>query len=252
MTDQEKQLIGDVFGIKPVAESSLVVTKATVDGVSAFLSRICLPAAEEFGFLIQDHIRNWRTRNAASVVTMAEEKLRQVPGSEHSGCSPRIALEVVEKGSWAEDAALQEMWAGLLASGCTEGADDDSNLIFINRLSAMTRIQVAIMKYACQNCRKITGLGGLAAPSERLFASIKTLVEITSEEDIQRLDREIDDMREAGLLHSEAGIDFVDSSEQAIAIADVLANITPNSLALHMFVRCEGSRNTPAQFFGLE
>lgn len=47
----------DVLGIKPVAEAVNTVTKGTVEGASAFLSRICLPAAEEFGFLLQDKVR---------------------------------------------------------------------------------------------------------------------------------------------------------------------------------------------------
>lgn len=49
MSEDNKSL--DVLGVKPIADSVNTVTKGTVDGASAFLSRICLPAAEEFGLL---------------------------------------------------------------------------------------------------------------------------------------------------------------------------------------------------------
>ncbi len=53
----------DVLGIKPFGESVSTIVKGGVDGAGAFLSRICLPAAEEYGFYLQDQIRSRRSKN---------------------------------------------------------------------------------------------------------------------------------------------------------------------------------------------
>lgn len=58
----------DVFGLAPFGESLHTLTKAAVDGAAAFLGRICLLAAEEFGLLLRDKISRWRAANAVAVV----------------------------------------------------------------------------------------------------------------------------------------------------------------------------------------
>ena len=54
----------DILGIKPVADSVNRLTRAAVDGASAFLSRICLPAAEELDYCFA--IR-WRVGERATL-----------------------------------------------------------------------------------------------------------------------------------------------------------------------------------------
>jgi hypothetical protein len=50
--DNSKSL--DILGIKPIADAVNTVTRDAVEGAAAFLSRICLPAAEEYGLLLPD------------------------------------------------------------------------------------------------------------------------------------------------------------------------------------------------------
>jgi hypothetical protein len=50
-------------GLKPFGEATKILAQGTVDGASAFLSRICLPAAEEFGIVLKDQVRHWRNQN---------------------------------------------------------------------------------------------------------------------------------------------------------------------------------------------
>ena len=54
----------DVLGLAPYGEAVKVIAQGVVDGAGAFLSRICLPAAEEFGLAWRDRIAGWRQRNA--------------------------------------------------------------------------------------------------------------------------------------------------------------------------------------------
>lgn len=106
----------DVLGIKPVADAFSHVTKATVDGASAFLSRICLPAAEEFVLLVQDVVRAWRAKNAVRVVAAAQAHAEKYFPNQEIHAYPRLVAEVLEHGSWSDDETLQQLWGGLLAS----------------------------------------------------------------------------------------------------------------------------------------
>jgi hypothetical protein len=78
MTDETK-IISDILGIKPIAEAVNTLTKASVDGTAAFLGRICLPAAEEFGYLLQDKVRAYRAGNVTKIAAKAEAKLAEHP-----------------------------------------------------------------------------------------------------------------------------------------------------------------------------
>jgi hypothetical protein len=110
----------DVLGIRPVGKAVEKVTAGAVDGAGAFLSRICLPAAEEFGLLLRDRVHNWRTQNLLAITQKAEQNLQSSGDGVHA--SPRLVNRFLEEGSWVEDSEVQEMWAGLLSSSCTKGA----------------------------------------------------------------------------------------------------------------------------------
>ena len=52
----EEQGKRDLFGLAAYGETLNTLAKGVVDGAGAFLSRICLPAAEEFGLLLRDKV----------------------------------------------------------------------------------------------------------------------------------------------------------------------------------------------------
>jgi hypothetical protein len=229
----------DILGLKPVADSLSKVTTAVVDGSSAFLSRICLPAAEEYGLLLKDKVGAWRAANIASITKRAEVKLEQLGASDNVHAHPRIVSSIIESGAWIEDPIVQDYWAGLLTSSCTDNGDDDSNLIFVNLLSSLTKLQARLLDYACKTAGKTVVANGLIQ-AKYLSVDVDKLVEITGECDIHRLDRELDHLRELGLIHG--------GFEPYCTGAD----ISPLALALHMYVRCNGSRQSPIEFFDSE
>lgn len=238
MKDEQKSL--DILGVKPVAESINKVTSATVDGAAAFLGRICLPAAEEFGLLLRDRVRNWRAANVAAIAARAEDRLNQADASSSVHAHPRLVSGILEVGSWVDDAVVQDLWAGLLSSSCTEAGDDDSNLIFVNLLADLTKLQARLLKHLCENAPKSVASNGLIQ-SQPTTVQLANLTEITGESDIHRLDREIDHLRQAGLVHG--GFEaFSVSTDPWLA---------PTTIALHMYVRCQGSRSSPTDFFGI-
>lgn len=234
MTDK---MGGDWLGIRPYGETVKVVTEAAVSGANAFLSRICLPAAEEFGLLLKDKVSSWRCANALKIVQKSEHKLSAATSGLHA--HPRIVTAVIEHGSWAQEDPIQDMWAGLLASACTSDGGDDGNLIFVNILSQLTSAEVKILNFACVDATKKTSFAGWLT-AENFLVSIEKLENVSGVHDFQRLDRELDHMVSLDLI---AG-GFPPNSTHV--------NMKPRSLALQMYVRCQGYRGSPIDFFQIE
>ncbi len=235
--DDSKSL--DIFGLKPYADSVKVVTQAAVDGAAAFLSRICLPAAEEFGLLLKDKVSLWRAANTVSIVAKAESKLNSLPNAERKHAHPRLIAAVIEYGSWIDDNKIQEMWAGLLASSCTEGDLDDSNLLFINLLAQMTRPQAYILSYVCEKADKGVSETGFISTFDNIAIILPELQRITDVSDVYRLDREMDYLCTIGLINGGFNLD------------STTAYIHPTPLAFHLYVRCQGYIGSPTEYFGL-
>ena len=238
MTESESRSL-DVLGIKPVAEAISHATRASIDGASAFLGRICLPAAEEFGLLLQDEVRAWRAKNAFAVVTEAQERFLKYQTNPLAHAHPRLVAAVLDHGSWSDDAALQQMWGGLLASSCSQDGGDDSNLIFINLMSQLTSLQVRVLAYGCEKAEKHVSPTGLIMPKSELMVDIPTLKSIAITDDVHRLDRELDHLRELGLIN----VGF----QPNLPTVDV----SPSALGLNLFVRCQGYTGSAVDFFGL-
>jgi hypothetical protein len=152
---------------------------------------------------------------------------------------PRIIHKILEQASWTDDPAVQALWAGLFVSSCTEDGEDDSNLIFINLLTDMTRLQAKVIKYACENCSKHEH-GYLLIPTQCII-KIEEFHELFGEKDFQRINRELDKLRAIGLLDLTAS--GIDRFRQEII------SLAPTELALHMYIRCSGSRESPVEFF---
>lgn len=139
--------------MKPIAAAFEKVVGATVDGATAFLSRICLPVAEEYGLLLKDRVAQWRAQNAARTLKAAEAMAPEGEVAAH----PRVVHKVLEACSWCESEVLQQMYAGLLASACTHEGPDESNVIFIDILSKLTSTQARVFEYICLARHKVDG-----------------------------------------------------------------------------------------------
>lgn len=236
----EKAGIGDLMGIAPVARSVERVTDSVVGGLEALLGRVCLPAAEEFGLLLRDKVSGWRQQNVLSTVAKARPLL-EVAASQNRHAPPRLIMEALNHASWVESGEVQEMWAGLLASSCTADAADDSNWIFINLLAQLTAMQAHILKVACETAPKVLQPNMLIT-AEELYRTGNELVALTECTDVQRIDRELDHLRVLGLIH----VGFEGDIEN-----ELVADIRPTPLALHLYVRARGSLKSPIEYFGL-
>jgi hypothetical protein len=237
----EKGDIGarDLFGIAPVARAVERVTDSVLSGAEATLGRICLPAAEELGLLFRDKVSAWRQRNVLSTVTKAQPAL-DAAAAKNCRASPRLIMESLNQASWTDREEVQAMWAGLLVSSCTESGIDDSNWIFINLLSQLTTLQVSILNAACESATKVVTIGRLIA-AKMIRQSQEELIALCACKDLQRIDRELDHLRALGLI--EGGI--LPNSEISFA------EFCPTALALHLYVRAQGSAKSPSEYFHL-
>jgi hypothetical protein len=217
-----------------------IATQGLVGALGAFLSRICLPAAEEYGLLLQDRVRTWRGENAAKTLLRAKNQLESLPDGNRVGAHPRLAHAIIDESSWTDNDEMQALWAGLLVSACTEGGRDESNKIFVDILAKLTGPQVRVLQYACAHAEKRRTASGLIMARE-LAVGLDLLREVAGTDEVHQLDRDLDHMRGLNLLEQMGGFNPDDST--------MTANLTPTALALNLYVRCQGVRLAAVDFF---
>jgi hypothetical protein len=187
---------------------------------------------------MHERIETWRAQNARNILDKARRKAGDGAGIDLDRAHPRLMYILLDQGSWHDQDSIQDMWAGLLASSCAGDAHDESNLIFINLLGGMTVNEIAMFNYACNVANKIASSEGLII-ADVLHCDLYLLGRIAGVEDLFSLDRELDHMRMLGLFPY--GMDSVEDN--------LVADITPSTLALHMYVRCLGHAGSPVEYF---
>lgn len=244
MADNQEPNKTDMFGIAAYGEALNTLAKGAVDGSGAFLSRICLPAAEEYGLLLKDKVSAWRANNAL-LLTQNAEKILSASNRDNVHAHPRLVMKILTEGSWIDDDQVRLMWSGLLASSCTEDGKDESNIIFLNIMSQMTALQARVIAYACTNSSIVLDEYGL------LFAnlddvSLDEIYKITECLDLHRIDRELDHLRSMELIGGTTlGGGGIHSSAGTV-------DITPTALTLHFNARCNGVIDTVENFYSVD
>jgi hypothetical protein len=197
-----------------------------------------LLSGSQKGGCMYERIESWRAQNARQILDKARRRAGQGLDIDLERAHPRLMYILLDLGSWHDRDSVQEMWAGLLASSCAGDVRDESNLIFINLLGAMTLNEIAMFNHACNVANKIVSPEGLII-ADQLLCELYPLGIIAGITELSSLDRELDHMRMLGLFPY--GMDSV----QDVLVAD----ITPSTLALHMYARCQGHPGSPADYF---
>lgn len=236
----------DIFGIRPLGEATKSIVDSTLSGVRSFLSAVCLPACEELGRMFQDGIRSWRLNNIIRVLEKSAGKLDFYDNQLQLKANPKVALSIIENASLVDDNTLQEWWAGLFASACTDNGSDDQNLIFVNLLKDLTSFEVKVLSYCCANCRKNIYPNKLIIANEDFRVSLEVIIRITGVTDVRRIDRELDHMISLGLFSS----GMLNASGIIIDDQEMVARLTPSALALNLYYKANTVTMTPEEFWG--
>jgi hypothetical protein len=208
----------------------------------AFLSRLAPAVSREIRQLLHEGLSNIRLEMAIDVILTAEKMLESKPEADKMHAFPQIVVRVVEDSSWSDDDVVKRFWAGLLVSSCTPLGEDESNLCFLDMMSQLSSIHARLLAGACTRAPKmISGPGRVT--SRAIACSASDLMKISGSHDLIRIDRDLDHMAELGLIGPREKSSFFSP------ISD--AKITPTSLGLELFARCNGHRGTPQGFYGL-
>ena len=156
--------------------------------------------------------------------------------------SPRLAYVAIEEASWIDDDQIQDLWSGLLASSTSPHGHSDENLIFMNLLKQLSSLEVKMLRFSVEQAPKYASPHGLIL-SQLLIVPINKLPGLFGIQDLQRLDRGLDHLRELGLI----GFGLVSGIDAHSNTAD----LTPSPLAMHFYVRAQGSRLSPAAYWNL-
>jgi len=226
----------DLLGIQPIGKAVNTTVEKLFQGIEGFLKSVCVPASEELGLMFRDKIQYWRLKNILQIIEKSKGKL--IFQNEQLQIHPRVALGIIDNSSLVDDEELQEMWAGLFAASCTKSGQNDENLIFVNLLKQLTVAQAKILKQSCISVRKVLYEDGLIGSSECLKTDFYSLMLISEIKELHRLDRELDYLRHLDLLWSESGFDD-----------NGIADITPTSLALNLYVKCQGHNTDPRLYW---
>jgi hypothetical protein len=213
------------------SEPNSVLDLARLAKAFAFLSRICPDAADEVMHLIHGGLTKSRMANAAEILLRAEALLPRDSDDSRLFASSRIVTKILEDGSWAEEDWVQQMWAGLLTTSCSNEGPDESDKFFVDLFSKLAAVHVRIFRYACVRATNIISIAGQLS-LEPVVCTREEIMEITGSRELLGIERDIQHLRELGLLE--------ETAKSAPSSDHYEANITPSSVGVHLYARCKG------------
>lgn len=214
-------------------DADALVTEFRVQKALAFVRTVCPAAEERARELFRKEFSNVRVASALEILFKAEELLERDSHSSPLQASPEVVTRILECGSWGDAGWIRELWAGLLATSCTEEGQDESNLVFVELLSKLAPIHARILAAACAKATKEVP-ESVPAESFPLYCSADEMTQITGSTDLTKIHRSIAHLSDLGLLERSARSSFVAQSERA--------KTTPTSFGLQMYARCLGYR----------
>jgi hypothetical protein len=205
-----------------------------------FLSKICPSASHEIELLFSEGLSNIQIANVVEIALRAEQ-IRALDSDRHRSIAPEnLVLPIIKHGSWAEVSQAQQLWAGLLASSCTLEGRDQSNSKFLKVLCHIATIHARIFVAACTRATKVVSASGTVSALP-LICTAEEMSEIAEAHDLMKIDRNLLQLFDLGLLPERVKSSFFSFSEDA--------DITPTPFALELFARCSGHRGATQDFY---
>lgn len=127
--------------------SGALIKGGIEQGVSAakgLLEKLCGPAFEELGSLLQDRARVYRLKNQLRMLGKVQAMLQEA-GTDVHAVPLRALLPLLEGAALEDDEGLSDKWAGLLASAASSGEGESTHPSFPRILSEITPQEAIIL-----------------------------------------------------------------------------------------------------------
>ena len=130
---------------KTIEEGAKNTLGKLADGISSFLGSICMPAAEEFGLYLRDRVAIFRITNLHRVISKTQKKIADHQNEISHNISPKLLKSILDESSWADDDAVQELWAGLLSGAILNDERKDDSVIYVNQLKELSTYEARLL-----------------------------------------------------------------------------------------------------------
>lgn len=211
-------------------------------GALAFIRRISPEGIEDIRQLLREGLSNYRVASAIEIALQAEKLLAFSLNADKMRAPAKLIKRILEDGSWADSESVQQLWAGLLATSCTLGGRDDSNSSFVNLLCQLTTSHIRVLTAACTKANKY--MASVERISSRPISfTAQEMQQITGSRDLIRAYRDLEHLGDLGLITLSVRSDSLSPIQGTM--------ITPTSLGLQLFARCNGHRGATQEFYGV-
>ncbi|MEO8885439.1 MAG: Abi-alpha family protein [Mucilaginibacter sp.] len=228
--------------------------KAVIDVGKSLVEAALLPPAKELGNLLSDQVFYLRQLNRLKFGKKVQRLLKSTQDTSKLYIDPRVASRIIENASEVSNDTLQNMWAGLFAASCGEYQEDE-NIFFIDLLKSLTSSQVKLLSYLCEHSKKTCNISDLdlaeadgivyARPVGVTYDSLCSVMETDSR---LKIDTELETLQNEGLIVPPGNPNT--STSFVIAIkAPGGAAMRPSLKTLRLYVKCQGSSQTPFYYF---
>lgn len=207
----------------------------------SFLSRISPETRDGVSKLLHEELSNYRLENAVDIALKAEKMLGAAVEGDHLRSLPHVVMHIIDSGSWSSDEKwMLQFWAGLLASSCSSSGNDESALRFARLLGQLKTLHMRILAAACSRSTKLTNKGIYSCRPLNWKAA--DLMKYSGSHDLIKLDRELNYMADIGVIATREKSAFFQQMTDT--------SVTPTTLGLEVYARCNGHRGTPQTFYG--
>ncbi len=230
----------DLLGMKPYGEALNTIVTKSFAAVEGFLAATCKPLLEELGNMMKDKVRIWRLNNILKVLEKSKGKFEFKNDNIQLSANPKVALAIIENAANEENDELQEMWAGLFNSSLSETGRSDDAIVYVSILKQLSVAEAKLLRYICENAKK--GILDSHLPmAQTLSLYSDKISEITGINELVTLEAIVNHLNALRLSErrdSTSAFSFRGTNEK------LLAWLTPTSLALSLYIRCNGYKGT--------
>ena len=136
--------------------------------------KILGPTFDQIGIDIRDKYSDRRIRNTQNILQALNRKAAR-NGETTGSIPPRIAMKVLEEGSWCDAEVMSEYFGGILASSSSEDESDDRGTTWASLVARLSTRDVHL-HYLCYQSFRERFLGStdlqLGIGKDRLNAQI--------------------------------------------------------------------------------